>query len=723
MATPSKFLPNIESPNQKGERGKKTPRGKAPHSSGRPRPLSKAPLWLLLSTRSSLSRTGLPQNRRRRRKKTQEEEEEEERATSPPEMTSPVFLWLLFLTCSQIGVGGRSPYQAVLQHSRVRGRQQGPNVCAMQQVRGSDKKYFANCKQWYHRKICNQPTVVTYECCPGYEKIPGERGCPAALPLVNIYQTVGAVGASTTKMYADRARLREEIEGPGSFTFFAPSNQAWAALPTEILDALVSNVNIELLNALHYHMIRRRLTSEELKHGSSFTSMYQDYNVHVHHYSNGIVTVNCARLIKPDQHATNGIVHVVDRVITAVSNNIHTLIDVDDDLETLRTAIAAAGLNELLQGEGQYTVLAPTDEAFRKIPPETLNRILGDPVSLRDLLNYHILKNMRCAESIVSGTPMETLQGTVLEVGCDKDRLTINGKAVVGKKDLLATNGVVHYIDQLLIPDSAKTLLELAESSDVTTAVRVFAEAGLAGRLKGSEALTALVPLDDAFVGISAADGRKALSHHVVKERLSSKSLYHNQELETLSGVKLRVFVYRNNLCVENACLAAHDKTGRYGTMFTVDNLLTPPTGTIMDVLKADDRFSILVGALQVAGLTELLNQPGALTFFAPTDAAFRAVPQVDALLRKHPQLSAVLKFHMAEGTLVRGGVGSHTRVKNLLGDKLDLGMRNYTVFVNRVPVAHGDLMATNGVVHGVDQVLEASRESDPPAPLLGSRR
>ncbi|XP_077589174.1 transforming growth factor-beta-induced protein ig-h3 isoform X2 [Stigmatopora nigra] len=642
-------------------------------------------------------------------------------------MMSPVFLWLLFLTCSQIGAGARSPYQAVLQHSRVRGRQQGPNVCAMQQVRGSDKKYFANCKQWYHRKICNQPTVVTYECCPGYEKIPGERGCPAALPLVNIYQTVGAVGASTTKMYADRARLREEIEGPGSFTFFAPSNQAWAALPTEILDALVSNVNIELLNALHYHMIRRRLTSEELKHGSSFTSMYQDYPVHVHHYSNGIVTVNCARLIKPDQHATNGIVHVVDRVITAVSNNIHTLIDVDDDLETLRTAIAAAGLNELLQGEGQYTVLAPTDEAFRKIPPETLNRILGDPVSLRDLLNYHILKNMRCAESIVSGTPMETLQGTVLEVGCDQDRLTINGKAVVGKKDLLATNGVVHYIDQLLIPDSAKTLLELAESSDVTTAVRVFGEAGLAGRLKGSEALTVLVPLDDAFVGISAADGRKALSHHVVKERLSSKSLYHNQELETLSGIKLRVFVYRNNLCVENACLAAHDKTGRYGTMFTVDNLLTPPTGTIMDVLKADDRFSILVGALQVAGLTELLNQPGALTFFAPTDAAFRAVPRVDELLRNRPQLSAVLKFHMAEGTLVRGGVSSHTRVKNLLGDKLDLGVRNYTVFVNRVPVAHGDLMATNGVVHGVDRVLEAlppkteREQADGPAASLAS--
>ncbi|XP_051935309.1 transforming growth factor-beta-induced protein ig-h3 [Hippocampus zosterae] len=645
-------------------------------------------------------------------------------------MKSPWPLALCFLVSWSSSVA-RSPYQAVLQHSRVRGRQQGPNVCAMQQLRGGDKKYFANCKQWYHRKICNRPTVVTYECCPGYEKIPGERGCPAALPLVNIYKTVGAVGASTTRMYADRAQLREEMEGPGSFTFFAPSNGAWAALPTEILDALVSNVNIELLNALHYHMIERRLTSEELRHGSSFSSMYQDLHVHVQHYSNGIVTVNCARLIKPDQHATNGIVHVVDRVITAVSGNAHALVDADDELETLRTAIAAAGMGGLLEGEGQYTVFAPTDEAFRKIPQETLSRILGDPVSLRDLLNYHILKNMRCAESIVSGTPMETLQGAVLEVGCDGDRLTVNGKAVVVKKDQLATNAVVHYVDEVLIPDSAKTLLELAQSSNVATATRMFAEAGLSARLKGSEALTALAPLDDAFTGgRTSGDARQVMSNHVVKGRLSSQSLYHNQELETLSGVKLRVLVYRNNLCIENACLAAHDKTGRYGTLLTVDSVLTPPAGTLMDVLKADERFGVLVGAIQVAGMTELLNRPGALTFFAPTDAAFGALtrPELDALMRNRQQLSALLKYHLGEGLVVSGGVGSHTRIRPLLGDKLELTVRNSTVFVNRVPVARADLMATNGVAHAVDSIVKApppkadpEQADGPPAALAPS--
>lgn len=112
--------------------------------------------------------------------------------------------------------------------------------------------------------ICS---VVTYECCPGYEKVIGEKGCPAgmsitetpsenlssnisaevvhhniiesllALPLVNIYKTLGVVGSTTTKMYSERAKLQDEIEGPGSFTFFSPSNEAWSALPNVRLHA------------------------------------------------------------------------------------------------------------------------------------------------------------------------------------------------------------------------------------------------------------------------------------------------------------------------------------------------------------------------------------------------------------------------------------------------------------------------------------------------------
>ncbi|CAK6446077.1 unnamed protein product [Pipistrellus nathusii] len=607
----------------------------------------------------------------------------------------------------------RSPYQLVLQHSRLRGRQHGPNVCAVQKLIGTNKKYFTNCKQWYQRKICGKSTVISYECCPGYEKVPGEKGCPAALPLSNLYETLGVVGSTTTQLYTDRTeKLRPEMEGPGSFTIFAPSNEAWASLSAEVLDSLVSNVNIELLNALRYHMVNRRVLTDELKHGTALTSMYQNSDIQIHHYPNGIVTVNCARLLKADHHATNGVVHLIDRVISTISNNIQQIIEIEDTFETLRAAVAASGLNTLLEGDGQFTLLAPTNEAFEKIPAATLNRILGDPGALKDLLNNHILKSAMCAEAIVAGLSVETLQGTTLDVGCSGDMLTINGKAIISNKDILATNGVIHYIDELLIPDSAKTLFELAAESDVSTAIDLFTQAGFSTHLSGSERLTLLAPLNFVFKdGSPRVDARmkNLLRNHMVKDQLASKYLYHGQTLETLGGKKLRVFVYRNSLCIENSCIAAHDKRGRYGTLFTIDRMLTPPVGTVMDVLKGDNRFRMLVAAIQTAGLTEMLNREGVYTVFAPTDEAFQAMPpgELNKLLGNAKELASILKYHIGDEILVSGGIEALVRLKSLQGDKLEVSSKNNVVSVNKEPVAEADIMATNGVVYAISTVLQ----------------
>uniref|UniRef100_A0A8D0Q851 Transforming growth factor-beta-induced protein ig-h3 n=1 Tax=Sus scrofa TaxID=9823 RepID=A0A8D0Q851_PIG len=586
----------------------------------------------------------------------------------------------------------KEPCSCVYKHVR-----ELPNVCAVQKLIGTNKKYFTNCKQWYQRKICGKSTVISYECCPGYEKVPGEKGCPAALPLSNLYETLGVVGSTTTQLYTDRTeKLRPEMEGPGSFTIFAPSNEAWASLPAEVLDSLVSNVNIELLNALRYHMVDRRVLTDELKHGMALTSMYQNSNIQIHHYPNGIVTVNCARLLKADHHATNGVVHLIDKVISTVTNNIQQIIEIEDTFETLRAAVAASGLNTLLEGDGQYTLLAPTNEAFEKIPAETLNRILGDPEALR---------------AIVAGLSLETLEGTTLEVGCSGDMLTINGKPIISNKDVLATNGVIHFIDELLIPDSAKTLFELAAESDVSTAVDLFRQAGLGSHLSGNERLTLLAPMNSVFKdGTPRIDARtkNLLLNHMIKDQLASKYLYHGQTLDTLGGKKLRVFVYRNSLCIENSCIAAHDKRGRYGTLFTMDRMLTPPMGTVMDVLKGDNRFSMLVAAIQSAGLTETLNREGVYTVFAPTNEAFQALPlgERNKLLGNAKELANILKYHVGDEILVSGGIGALVRLKSLQGDKLEVSSKNSLVTVNKEPVAEADIMATNGVVHTINTVL-----------------
>lgn len=135
----------------------------------------------------------------------------------------------------------------------------------------------------------------------------------------------------------------------------------------------MSNVNIELYNALHYHMANKRLLTKDLKNGLTVKSMYNDLTLFINHYPNGVgvsetslkgcnkvnrsigslnmeyevlhsfsvvqvVTVNCARIIHGNQVATNGVVHVIDRVITAVSNTIQDVLEVEDDLSSLNVS-------------------------------------------------------------------------------------------------------------------------------------------------------------------------------------------------------------------------------------------------------------------------------------------------------------------------------------------------------------------------------------------------
>ncbi|XP_060621305.2 transforming growth factor-beta-induced protein ig-h3 [Anolis sagrei] len=631
--------------------------------------------------------------------------------------------WLALALWLSVSWAARAPYQQILHHSRIRGRHQGPNVCAVLKVIGTNSKYLPNCKLWYQRKICGKSTVIAYECCPGYEEVPGEKGCPAALPLSNLYETLGIVGATTTQLYSASSNLSAEITSPGSYTIFAPTNEAWASLPAEMLDSLVSNVNIELLNALRYHMVNKRVLTDELKHGTSLPSMYQNIDIQIHHYPNGIVTVNCARLLKADHHATNGVVHLIDKVISTTTNNILQIVEVEEDLETLLTAVTAAGLNSLLEKEGQYTLLAPTNEAFEKIPQETLNRILRDPEALKDLLSNHILKSAMCAEAIIAGLSMETLEGNMLEIGCNGDELTLNGRPIIANKDVMATNGVIHFVNELLIPDSVKNLLELGRESDVSTSIELFQRAGLGSHLTGNERLTLLVPTNSYYKGRTPSADRNLLRDHIIKQQLSSKYLFHGQKLETLSGKELRVFVYRNNLCIENACIAAHDKRGRFGTLFAVDKMVTPPIGTVMDVLKADDRFSTLVAAIQSAGLTEMLNRPRSFTVFAPTNEAFRAMSQreLNKLMGNAKELANILKYHIGEEILVSGAVGAAVRIKSLQGDKLEVSSKNDDIYINKEPVAEADIMATNGVIYAVNTVLQppaskANERGDEPA-------
>ncbi|XP_078140308.1 periostin, osteoblast specific factor b isoform X2 [Centroberyx gerrardi] len=606
-----------------------------------------------------------------------------------------------------------SAYDKIVAHSRIRARKEGPNVCALQQVMGTKKKYFSTCRNWYQGAICGKKATVLYECCPGYMKLDGMRGCPAVAPIDNVYGTLGLVKATSTQSYSDISKLRPEIEGSGSYTFFAPSNEAWDLLDETMRGALVSNVNIELYNALHYHMANKRFLTKDLKDGMTVTSMYNDLGLLINHYSNGVVTVNCARIIHGNQVATNGVVHVIDRVISAVGNTIQDVIEVDDDLTTLSEVALASGLLDKLGQPGQYTLFAPTNEAFERMGSDVLERLKSNKDVLQALLNFHLLKSVQCSEGIMTGTSYETLEGNNIEIGCDGDSLTVNGIKMVLKKDIVTTNGVVHLIDQVLIPDSAKQVMELVGSSQSTFGDMV-SELGLSAAMRPEAEYTLLAPLNAAFTDeVMSMDQRLLkiiLESHILKRKIVLGELYNGQRLETIAGKLLRVFIYRTAVCIENSCMIRGSKEGSNGALHLMRILLKPAEKSMFEILTENGGFKIFLSLVEDAGLTDLLKQEGDFTLFAPSDKAFASVSESDLALLKGDinALRTILLYHFNNGVFIGGGLetGVTNLLKSLQGSNLRVLFANNSVQVNSVQVPESDIMATNGVVHFIDSLL-----------------
>jgi len=134
--------------------------------------------------------------------------------------------------------------------------------------------------------------------------------------------------------------------------------------------------------------------------------------------------------------------HAKDIVETAVAAG---------SFSTLAKALEAAGLVETLKGEGPFTVFAPTDEAFAKVPKETLDALLADKEKLTAVLTYHVVPGRVMASDVVKLESAKTVQGSSLSIDAS-DGVKVDGAKVV-KADVMAKNGVIHVIDAVIMPN------------------------------------------------------------------------------------------------------------------------------------------------------------------------------------------------------------------------------------------------------------------------------
>ena len=290
--------------------------------------------------------------------------------------------------------------------------------------------------------------VVTLTSCNDDDDIDPVRENESIVDIVVRDQNFSTLEAALTK-----AGLVEALSATGPFTVFAPTNAAFQAAGITNLDDYTAE---ELQDVLLYHVVNGKVNSSSLQDGQEVTTLNEsDFYVSL---NDGVFVNGKTEVTTADVEASNGVIHVIDRALVPPSQDL-VEIAVAAGFTKLAEAVTEAGLVGALQGEGPFTVFAPTNEAF-----DALYQRLGvsGPAAIDDdilvaVLTYHVLGGRVFSSDLSDGATPATLQSGTVEINLGSE-VTITDKdpgsadAKVTSADILGTNGVIHVIDQILLP-------------------------------------------------------------------------------------------------------------------------------------------------------------------------------------------------------------------------------------------------------------------------------
>jgi uncharacterized surface protein with fasciclin (FAS1) repeats len=269
----------------------------------------------------------------------------------------------------------------------------------------------------------------------------------------NIVDTAVDAGKFKTLAAAlGAAGLVDAVKGPGPFTVFAPTDEAFAKLPKGTVETLLKPENKEKLKAiLTYHVVPGKVMAKDvvgIKGAKSLNGQRIDVKV-----VDGKVMVGGAQVVATDVSCTNGVIHIIDSVILPSEDKIPAVATKAGKFNTLLAAAKAAGLVDALSGDKALTVFAPTDEAFAKLPKDTVESLLKpeNKEKLKAILLYHVVDGRVYSEDAVAAKSAATLQGSKIEISVKDGAAYVNGAKILAT-DVNASNGVIHVIDSVILP-------------------------------------------------------------------------------------------------------------------------------------------------------------------------------------------------------------------------------------------------------------------------------
>ena len=315
---------------------------------------------------------------------------------------------------------------------------------------------------------CGAPATpsATPTSMPEPTAMPEPTNAPTAEPVSkNIVDIAAEDGRFTTLVAAVQAAgLAETLSGEGPFTVFAPTDEAFAALPTGTLDSLLLPENKQqLTDILLYHVVPGKVMAADVTgmDGKMVDTSLAGNHIAIKVDMGSVYLNENTKVIITDIEASNGVIHVIDSVLLPPSEGSATetkdIVDTavaDGRFTTLVSAVQAAGLVDTLKGEGPFTVFAPTDEAFAALPAGTLDTLLlpENLQKLSDILLYHVVPGKVMAADVVELSSAQTVQGKSATIKVEDGKVFINDTTQVIMTDIEASNGVIHVIDSVLLP-------------------------------------------------------------------------------------------------------------------------------------------------------------------------------------------------------------------------------------------------------------------------------
>ncbi len=547
------------------------------------------------------------------------------------------------------------------------------------------------------------------------------------------------------------------LDGNGPFTLFAPTDEAFlAAFTAEEIGELVADDADKdedlaaLTDILLYHVVGGNIPASALVPGANTVVALSGQSFTVNVGDDGVTAQN-GNVVETDIPSSNGVTHVVDAILAPFG--------VGSELENtgvasiLSTAVAAAGLSSVLDGEGPFTLFAPTDAAFLSaFTAEELEELLADDAdkeedlaALAGILSYHVVNDLILASDITEGTnAVNALTGIGLNVTLDENGVTIQGANVV-QTDIRVGNGVIHLVDGVLAPYGIGSTIAAGGTSKSFSILSAALEAtGLDAALDGDGSFTLFAPDDEAFLEIFSeedlaelladdadkeadlADLAAILSYHVVPSEIRSTDLAEGVNAAlALTGVNLFVELSEGAVTVQDIPVTEADILAGNGVIHAVGGVLSPfGIGSTIGSGGTTESFSILSAALAATELDAALDGSGSFTLFAPNDAAFLAAftqEQLDELLADDADkesdladLAAILSYHVVpseiRSTDLSEGINT---AASLTGTNLYVTLAEGAVTVQEGTVIEADLFAGNGVIHVVDSVLTPSGVGD----------